>query len=68
MEKKYQTKTADWKAREPFYANILTDIQAIGRGHRNSALHDLQKKYDEGVARYMLTVIETFANHVADKL
>jgi hypothetical protein len=68
MEKKYQTKTDEWKLKEPLYAEILTDTQAIGRGHRNPALHELEKKYDEIEARNMLTVIEGFANHVATKL
>ena len=68
MEKKHQVKTDDWKASEPFYAAILTDIQAISRGHRNPALHDLEKKYDEREASYMLTVIEEFALHVASKI
>jgi hypothetical protein len=68
MEEKYQTKTDEWKSKEPFYAEILTDIQAISRGHRNPALHELEKKYDEREAEYMLTVIEGFARHVAEKL
>jgi len=68
MEQKYQTKTDDWKRQEPFYAAILTDIQAISRGHRNPALHELEKKYDEREATYMLTVIEGLARHVAEKL
>jgi hypothetical protein len=68
MEQKYETKTDDWKKQEPFYAEILTDIQAISRGHRNPALHELEKKYDEREAVYMLTVIEGFARHVAEKL
>lgn len=65
MEKKYQDKSDEWKKKEPFYAEILTDIQAIGRGHRNPALHNIEKKYDPSQARYMLTVVEEFANHVA---
>lgn len=68
MEKKYQNKTPDWRQSEPFYAEILTDIQAISRGHRNSALHELEKKYEEREAANMLTVIEGFAIHVANKL
>jgi hypothetical protein len=68
MEKKHQTKTDDWKKKEPFYAEILTDIQAIGRGHRNPVLHELERKYDEREALYMLTVVEGFAIHVAQKL
>jgi hypothetical protein len=68
MEQKYQTKTDDWKQKEPLYAEILTDIQGIGRGHRNKALHDLEKKYEERETVYMLTVIESFAEHVAKNL
>ena len=68
MEKKHQTKTDSWKASEPFYAEILTDIMAIGRGHRNPALHELERTYDERETQYMLTVIEVFASHVAGNL
>ena len=68
MEKKHQEKTDAWKSNEPFYAAILTDIQAISRGHRNPALHELEKKYDEREASYMLTVIEQFSTHVATNL
>jgi hypothetical protein len=68
MEEKYPSKTEDWKDREPFYAEILTDIQAISRGHRNAALHELEKKYDEREAVYMLAVIESFARHVSESL
>jgi hypothetical protein len=68
MENKHQLKTDAWKSSEPFYAAILTDIQAISRGHRNPALHELEKKYDEREAHYMLTVIEEFASHVASKI
>jgi hypothetical protein len=65
MEQKYQLKKDEWKKQEPFYAEILTDIQAIGRGHRNAALHELEQKYDEREALYMLTVIESFARRCA---
>jgi hypothetical protein len=68
MEQKYQTKTDAWKSNEPFYAEILADIQAIGRAHRNPALHELEKKYDERETAYMLTMIEAFAKHVAVEL
>jgi hypothetical protein len=68
MEKKYQIKTDDWKKNEPFYAEILTDLQAIGIGHRNPTLHELEKKYEEREAEYMLTVIKDFARRVAEKL
>jgi hypothetical protein len=68
MEEKYGTKTEDWKRQEPFYAEILTDILAIGRGHRNPALHEVEKKYDEREAIYMIAVIDGFAQHVAKHL
>jgi len=64
MELKYQQKSSDWRKAEPFYAEILTDIQALGRGHRNPVLHELEKKYDENQALYMLGVVESFALHV----
>jgi hypothetical protein len=68
MEQKYQVKSDDWKQQEPFFAEVLTDIQAIGRGHRNKVLHELEKKYDEREAQYMLTVIEGFAIRVSEQL
>jgi hypothetical protein len=68
MEQKYQTKTDDWKRKEPFYAEILTDIQGISRGHRNPSFHELEKKYEEREAFYMLTVMVSFAEHVAKRL
>jgi len=68
MREKYQTKTDEWKQKEPFYAQILTDIQAIGRGHRNPHLHEIESKYDDRETRYMLTVVEGFIRHLADNL
>src|ERR1019366_8708940 len=68
METKYKQKTDDWKKQERFYAEILTDIQALSRGHRNPSLHELEKQYDEREARYLITVVEGFARHVAEKL
>jgi hypothetical protein len=68
MEKKYNTKTREWKDNETFYAEVLTDIQAISRGHRNPVLHEIEKKYDERETLYMLTVIEAFSTRVAGKL
>ncbi len=65
MEAKYNTKTSDWKQSEPFYASILTDIQAISRGHRNPVVHELEKKYDDKEAHYMLVVTEAFMSHLA---
>jgi hypothetical protein len=66
MEEKYQTKTDDWKRSEPFYASILTDIQAISRGHRNPVLHEVEKKYTDPEARYLLAVTEAFMGHLAE--
>jgi hypothetical protein len=68
MEQKYQSKSDEWKHSEPFYAEVLTDIQAIGRAHRNPVLHELEKKYDEREARNLLTVIEGFASHVGNRI
>lgn len=65
MEQKYATKTVDWKKSEPLYAGILTDIQAISRGHRNPVLHELEKKYGERDAHYMIVVTEAFLSHLA---
>jgi len=66
MEEKYQTKTDAWKQSEPFYASILTDIQAISRGHRNPVLHEIERKYTDAEARYLLAVTEAFVGHLAD--
>ena len=65
MEAKYSAKSADWKIAEPMYAGILTDIQAISRGHRNPVLHELEKQYDETEAHYMLVATEAFLLHLA---
>jgi hypothetical protein len=66
MEEKYSTKTDDWKQSEPFYASILTDIQAISRGHRNPVLHELEKKYTDSEAHYLMTVTEAFMAHLSE--
>ena len=68
MEQKYQSKTEEWKQREPFYAQILTDIQAISRGHRNPHLHEIESTYGDREARYMLTVVEEFIRRLAEQL
>ena len=65
MEQKYNTKTDEWKKSEPMYAEILTDIQAISRGHRNAVLHELEKKYEERDAQHMLNVVKGFMLHLA---
>jgi len=67
MEAKYSAKTSDWKQAEPFYAAILTDIQAISRGHRNPVIHEIEKKYDDKEAYYMLVVTEAFMSHLAKR-
>lgn len=65
MEKKYPDKTVDWRQREPLYAELLTDIGAIGKAHRNPALHDLKVNYAEEEAQYLLTVVEAFIKHLS---
>lgn len=64
MELKHKDKSDDWKKAEPFYAQILTDIQALSRGHRNPALHEIGVRYDEREAHHLLTVVEGFIRHV----
>jgi hypothetical protein len=66
MEEKYKNKTDDWKQKEPFYASILTDIQSISRAHRNPVLHEVEKKYTDADAFYLLTVTERFMGHLAE--
>jgi hypothetical protein len=65
MEKKYPDKSVDWKQKEPLYAELLTDIGAIGKAHRNPALHDLRVDYTEDEAQYLLTVVEAFIRHLS---
>jgi hypothetical protein len=66
MEEKYSTKIDAWKQSEPFYASVLTDIQGISRGHRNPVLHELEKKYADSEAHYLMTVTEAFMSHLAE--
>ena len=66
MEQKHRDKIDAWKQAEPFYASVLTDIQAISRGHRNAALHDIARKYTESEAFYLITVVTAFIKHLAD--
>ena len=66
MEEKYEAKTDEWKRSEPFYASILTDIQAISRGHRNPVLHEIEKKYTDAEASYLLTMTEGFMLHLSE--
>jgi hypothetical protein len=66
MGKKYPDKSEDWKKSEPFYASVLTDIQAISRAHRNPALHEIERKYTDSDAYYLITVVERFMGHLAE--
>jgi len=68
MEQKYQAKTEEWRKSEPFYAEILTDLQAISKGHRNPVLHEIERSYDEKETRYLITVIFAFTIHIGKKL
>jgi len=65
MQKKYHLKTDEWKKSEPFYAELLTDIGAIGKAHRNPTLHDLKVNYSEDEAQYLLIVTEAFITHLS---
>jgi hypothetical protein len=66
MELKYQHKTDEWKRSEPFYASVLTDLQAISRAHRNPVLHEVERKYTDAEARYLIAVVEAFMQHLCD--
>lgn len=66
MAKQYRDKDDEWRRYEAFYATILGDIQALAKVHRNPALHDLEKNYDEREAKRMLDVIEALAEHVVE--
>jgi hypothetical protein len=65
MSKKYQDKVEAWRAKEPFYSEVLTDIRSIGRAHRNPALHDIERKYSDADARYLIEVAKAFMSHLA---
>lgn len=67
MQQKYELKTDGWKKTEPEYAEILTDIQAIGRGHRNPVLHEIEKKYTPREAHHLIEIVEGFCRHVATR-
>jgi hypothetical protein len=64
MKKKYPDKTDDWKATEPFYAGILTDILAISKA-RNRTLHDFKSVYGEDEAQRLFNIVEGFVQHLA---
>lgn len=64
MQEKHQLKSEEWKEREPFYAELLTDIGAIGKAHRNPTLHDLKINYSEDEAQYLFVVTEAFVGHL----
>jgi hypothetical protein len=65
MSKKYQDRSADWRKAEPFYSEVLTDIVAISRAHRNPALHDIERKYSDADAKYLIEVTKAFMVHLA---
>jgi hypothetical protein len=66
MSKKHQDRSQDWKAKEPFYAGVLTDIRSISRAHRNPALHDIERKYSDTDAKYLIEVAKAFMLHLAE--
>lgn len=66
MAKKYQDKSADWRQKEPFYSAVLTDIRSIGRAHRNPALHDIERRYSDHEAKYLIDVAKAFMLHLAE--
>jgi hypothetical protein len=65
MSKKYQDRTEDWRKSEPFYSEVLTDIRAISRAHRNPALHDIDRKYSDADAKYLIEFTKAFMVHLA---
>ena len=66
MGKKHQDKTDSWRAKEPFYSGILTDIRSISRAHRNPALHEIERKYPDADARYLIDVTKAFMSHLSE--
>lgn len=64
MEQRHQLKSDAWRQSEPFYARILTDVQALGKAYRNDTVHDVSVNYNDRETRYMLTVVEEFIRHV----
>jgi hypothetical protein len=66
MTRKHQDKTRDWREKEPFYSEVLTDIRSIGRAHRNPALHEIERRYTDADAKYLLDVSLVFMSHLAE--
>lgn len=66
ITKKYSDKTVDWRTREPFYSGVLTDIRSIGRAHRNPALHEIERKYSDSEAKYLIDITKAFMVHLAE--
>jgi len=44
----------------------LADIQAIGKAHRNPAIHELEEKYTEAEAERLFVLTEGFLVHLAE--
>ncbi len=65
MEQKYQNKTEEWRKAEPLYASVLTDIQAISKGHRNDVIHQIEKTYDDKEAYELIIITRGFIRHLA---
>jgi hypothetical protein len=62
---KMTPKTPAWIKQEPIYAEVLMDIQAISKAHRNPVIHEISKNYNDSEAGYILTVVGTFISHLA---
>jgi hypothetical protein len=65
MTKKYQDKSEEWRKKEPFYSEVLTDIRSIGRAHRNPALHEIERIYLDADTKYLIEVTKAFMSHLA---
>jgi hypothetical protein len=65
MEQKYGVKTDEWKQAEPFYAGVLTDIQAISKAHRNATIHEIGEIYDDREAHHLLLIVHGFIRHLS---
>lgn len=60
LEVNYKEKSPDWRASEPFYASVLTNMLAISRAHRNPVLHELEHKYTEAEAESLFRLTDGF--------